>query len=193
MILTITNTKGGVGKTTTTILLALAASRRGQKVNVCDADPQGSATDWAEIAKDSGEPLPFDVQPVNAASLKRLHSSPERLTLIDTPPGDGKTVQAAIDAADGIIIPTLPSTMDFLRTWETLESVGNKRAAILLTSAEARTRALASALAALEEGQVTAFTTIISKRQAVRLAAGTSPADLCGYEDVYKELSEVFA
>ncbi|MBR5951607.1 MAG: ParA family protein [Actinomycetaceae bacterium] len=193
MIIAVVNTKGGVGKTTSAIMLALAAHHAGKNVELFDADPQGSATDWAEIAKDSGTPLPFNVSPANAASLRRLHNTDNALYIIDTPPGDSKTVQAAVDCANGIIIPTLPSTMDFLRTWETLESVGDKKAAILLTSAETRTRALANAISALEEGNVTTFKNVIPKRQAIRLAAGTTPVDLFGYEAIYNELEEVFS
>lgn len=43
-IITMANMKGGVGKTTSTIYTAMALHRLGEKVEVRDIDPQGSAT-----------------------------------------------------------------------------------------------------------------------------------------------------
>ena len=44
------HTKGGVGKTTASIMLAAAVEKRGVPVVVYDADPQASASRWAEVA-----------------------------------------------------------------------------------------------------------------------------------------------
>lgn len=52
------HTKGGVGKTTSAMMVATAAARAGRPVEVC-TDWQGSATRWAEIAQQRDDALPF--------------------------------------------------------------------------------------------------------------------------------------
>lgn len=60
------HTKGGVGKTTASIMLAAAVEKRGIPVVVYDADPQASASRWAEVAIARDDPLGFEVKRVNA-------------------------------------------------------------------------------------------------------------------------------
>jgi chromosome partitioning protein len=80
-VISITNQKGGVGKTTTTINLGAALAELQRRVLVVDLDPQGSLTTHAGIRPDDLEHTIWDLlrtvaqedrQETNTADLKQL-------------------------------------------------------------------------------------------------------------------------
>ncbi|MFI7278476.1 AAA family ATPase [Streptomyces sp. NPDC049879] len=65
--------KGGVGKTTFAMFLAMYFALKLKRVLVIDADPiSSSAFDWYETAKENGTPLPFDLEPVPSDKLDKI-------------------------------------------------------------------------------------------------------------------------
>lgn len=116
-IIAVCNQKGGSGKTTVTMQLAGAISRRGYRVLVVDADPQGTATRWAASAADEA-PFPASVVGLSAASAK-VHREVKKFVddydgiLIDCPPAaDSPVPQSALLIADLALVPIIPSPLD---------------------------------------------------------------------------------
>lgn len=116
-IWTICNQKGGSGKTTATMQLAGALSRRGKRVLVADADPQGTATRWAASASDE---MPFPCAVVGMAHAGgKTHREVAKFAddydfiLIDCPPAaDSPVPQSALLVSDLALVPLVPSPLD---------------------------------------------------------------------------------
>ena len=115
------NLKGGVGKTTSAIGTAEALARLGHTVTVRDADPSGAATLWAHKALSAGRPLPFGVEVVNRFTVAA--PAEEEWVLIDTPPLQTDLVEAAVDAADLVLLVTTTGPIDLERMLETLSLI----------------------------------------------------------------------
>lgn len=187
--LAVVHTKGGVGKTTTAVYLSAAAQKAGLTVELVDADPQGSATEWAEDARAGGDPLPFTVR---AATTRNLtgSSSPD-LRIIDTPPGTASVITPVIELADLVLIPTGAAPLDVRRVWPTLEVTAHRPTVVLLTGVVLGTTLVSEVRSALEDEGVGVATTPILRREAIRKSYGSLPRRLYGYDDVLTELREV--
>ena len=84
-IVTISNQKGGVGKTTTTVNIATAMARAGMHVMVIDMDPQGNASTALNIPHPQGTPSIYDVLIEDEALKMVLYDNPETDNLIVAP------------------------------------------------------------------------------------------------------------
>lgn len=123
MIIGLLNQKGGVGKTTLAVHIADALARRKRRVLLVDADPQGSALDWAASRK--GEPL-FPVAGLPKASIHKELPTLARdydTVIIDGPPRVYDVARSAIMASDLVLIPVQPSPYDVWAAKEIVDLV----------------------------------------------------------------------
>ena len=125
-IISIANRKGGVGKTTLSILLATAlATKKGLKVCLLDTDSQKSAVNrrLIEQAQNDGAEAPYPIEHVypKYLTMELKHRSEEYdVILIDVPrltdSEKDTEVVTAIVHCDTVIIPTTAAEMDVVAT-----------------------------------------------------------------------------
>lgn len=143
--------KGGVGKTTLTGHVSLAASRAGREVVMIDADPQQSLTYWwgsiPTQDREEGQPV---IVPLNA--MDHVRSTPgNQLLVIDTPPSHD--IEALIQVADLVVVPVRPSALDLRAVAATVELIErlNKRAVFVISSITDRSKLAAEAAITLSQ------------------------------------------
>lgn len=112
----IANQKGGSGKSTLTVHLAVAAERAGDgPVVISDTDPQGTAADWFNQRKKAGLDAPL-YSPLNLSDLRdktqALASAGAACLFIDTAPSINAVNAELFSLADFVLIPLNPTPAD---------------------------------------------------------------------------------
>ena len=127
MIFGVLNQKGGVGKTTLSVNLAACLARTGARVLLIDADPQGSALDWA--AARQAAPL-FSVvglpRPTIHRDIAQIGQGYDHV-IIDGPPRVTDLARSAIMASDIVVIPVQPSPYDIWAAEEVVKLIEEAR------------------------------------------------------------------
>lgn len=115
--------KGGTGKTTLALSLAVAAEASGRSVLVIDLDPQASACKWSD-RRERDAPAVMDAQPARlAAALAKAEQAGIDIVIVDTPARVEQAAAEAAKVADLVLIPCKPSILDLETLRATAELV----------------------------------------------------------------------
>lgn len=111
LTLAVISQKGGAGRTTLALNLAVAAHLEGETALVVDLDPQASAAAWHDSRGRDG-PLVVSAQAMRLEEVLALaveHGA--AVAMIDTAPHSEAAALAAARAADLVLIPCRPGDL----------------------------------------------------------------------------------
>jgi chromosome partitioning protein len=113
--------KGGAGKTTVAVNLAVYASLQGAKVAILDIDPQASASSWADL-RECEEPVTISLPATRLdKALKSAAENEADFVIIDSAPSSESATIAAARAADFVLVPCRASIFDVKAIGTTLD------------------------------------------------------------------------
>ena len=171
-VITIAQQKGGTGKTTLAVHLALAFIKyHNFKVAIIDTDPQGSLGKWFMIRSEkniSNENLTFKTASLWGAQYEsKLLKKDHDIIIIDTPPKIESDARPAIEAADLVLIPVAPSHVDFWATEAIIDIAKKAKRKILIqiNRANHRSKLISQTLEYINTLKVKATNTLIGHRQ----------------------------
>lgn len=166
--------KGGTGKTTLALSLAVAAEQNGVVVVVIDLDPQATACNWGD-RRQAETPIIVDAQPARLnQALERARAGGVDIAIIDTPARSEQAAMAAAKAADLIIIPCRPQIYDLEtipNTREIINLAGEKPTVVLLNAVPPRGTRAEQAIEAVQAFGIPICPVMIGQRSAFGDAA----------------------
>ena len=171
-VITISQQKGGSGKTTLAVHLALAFIKYyNLKIAIIDTDPQGSLGKWFMIRtekKVSNNNLTFKTASLWGAqyeskTLKKDHD----IVIIDTPPKIESDARPSIESADLVLIPVSASHVDFWATGAIVDIAkkANKKILVQINRSSQRSKLIKKTKDFIKSLDLSSTKTIIGNRQ----------------------------
>lgn len=143
VVVAMASLKGGTGKTTVGLNLAVTAEEAGLRTVVVDVDPQQASAKWGDLRAVTGR-SPSVISAMAARLPQILDSASQlgaELIVIDSAAHAEGILVSTIDAADLVLIPCRPTIIDlqYLAATAQLVALRGKNAAVVLNSVQPRT------------------------------------------------------
>jgi chromosome partitioning protein len=173
-IIAVVAEKGGTGKTTIALDLAVTATRKGHKVAVLDVDPQATASKWTDRRTDD-TPWVVPTHAVRiAAAIEQAKGQGVDFIVIDTPPHSSTEAAEAARRSDMVVSPVEAhvfglETMDKLA--DLLKISGNPSAFVVVNKAPTQGTEGANAVEYIKQQGFTVAPVILHLRAAHRHAS----------------------
>lgn len=167
--------KGGSGKTTLAVHIAVAAQEAGERVLIVDTDPQRSASVWGE-AREKLNPKTISI---SASGLKRALESAVKnnitLVIIDTAPHAAPAAAQIARLSDLVVIPCRPTAFDLaaVRSAVAITEAANADSVFVLSACPIRAPEIGEARSVLEEYSIPVSKAEIGDRRAFSRAIAT--------------------
>jgi chromosome partitioning protein len=120
MILALANSKGGVGKSTLAVHLAVWLHEKGRRVAFVDSDVQGSSSAWLKEAAPDIKPVRLLTAEDIVAQLPQIQAQE---IIVDGPAGLSEVTRAILFLSDVAVLPCGPSILDVRALIEAVEII----------------------------------------------------------------------
>jgi len=192
----IVSEKGGAGKTTLAVNLAVIAENSGRATVVFDLDPRANAAIWGDARGRCPEVVPAQASRLSML-LQQAQKAKADLILLDTPSNALHIAQVACGLADLILIPCRPYPPDLLSIVPTVKVAlaAGIPTFVLINAAPAQGIETAEATAAIERAGVAVCPVILHQRKAFvsRFHEGMSATEVDFRCKAALELDELWA
>jgi chromosome partitioning protein len=131
MILTLAQTKGGVGKTTLALNIAIARARAGRDVLLVDADEQGTASDFTALRTEQLGKLGYTAVALSGKAVRTQvlqFADKYQDIIIDAGGRDTAGLRAALTVADVALVPFQPRSFDVWTLYKVAALIAEARA-----------------------------------------------------------------
>jgi chromosome partitioning protein len=178
-VISFANPKGGAGKTTTALLLAMELAERGAAVTVIDADPERWISQWGALPG-RPEAISIESEVTEDSILDAIDAAAQQaqFVIVDLEGTASLMVANAIGLSDLVVIPLQGSSMDAKGGAKTIRLIRNQErmarraiphaVALTRTSAAVTSRAMRNVQEQLAQAGIEVFRTPIVERAAFR-------------------------